>query len=87
MRNNSTGPSAQHLDGGGSERRSSLFDPFTYDLCQGQLGLEDWSCTDNVLNDYLDFLWGIAGEPPVSGNGIDREGGDRIKISPISSGM
>ena len=57
-RNNSTGPSAQHLDSGDSERRSSLFDPFTYDLCEGQLGLEDWFCTGNVLNDYLDFLGG-----------------------------
>ena len=30
---NNTGPSAQHLDGGGSEGRSSPFDPFVYDLC------------------------------------------------------
>ena len=37
-RNNNTGPFAQHLDGGGSEERSSLFDLFAYDLCQGKLG-------------------------------------------------
>ena len=38
-------PSAQHVDGGGSEGHSNPFDPFTYDLRQRQLGLEDWSCT------------------------------------------
>ena len=40
---NNTGPSAQHLDGGGSEERSSPFDPFVYDLYQGSLDLGDWS--------------------------------------------
>ena len=35
---NSTGPSAQHLDGGGSEGRSRLFDPFVYDLCSSISG-------------------------------------------------
>ena len=63
---NNTGPSAQHLDGGGSEGHSSPFDPFVYDIYQGQLGLGDWSCTDNAMDKYLDFLAGGAGDLPVS---------------------
>ena len=63
---NNTGPSAQHLGGGGSEGHSSSFDPFVYDIYQGQLGLGDWSCTDNAMDEYLDFLAGSAGDPPVS---------------------
>ena len=69
---NNTGPSAQHLDGWGSEGRLNLFGPFAYDLSQGQPGLGDWSCTDNVMDEYnLDFLAESAGEPPVSDAGID----------------
>ena len=48
---NNTGPSAQHLGGGGSEGHPSPFDPFVYDIYQGQHGLEDyWSCTDNAMD-------------------------------------
>ena len=68
---NTTGPSTQHLDGGGSEGRSSPLDPFAYDLCQGQLDLDDLSCPDNVMDEYLDFMAGSAGERPVSDAGID----------------
>ena len=60
-----TGPSAQHLGGGGSEGHSSPFDPFVYDIYQGQLVLGDWSCTDKSMDEYLDFLAGSAGDPPV----------------------
>ena len=35
---NNAGPAAQHLDGGGSEGRSSPFDPFVYDLCSSISG-------------------------------------------------
>ena len=68
---NNTGPSAQHLGGWGSEGRSSPFDPFAYHIYQGQLGLVDWSCTDNAMDEYLDFLAGSAGKPSVSDAGID----------------
>ena len=37
-RNNNTGPFAQHLNGEGSEERSSPFDLFAYDRFKGQLG-------------------------------------------------
>ena len=63
---NNTGPSAQHLGGGGSEGHPSPFDPFVYDIYQGQLGLGDWSCIDNAKDEYLDFLAGSAGDTPVS---------------------
>ena len=64
--------------GGNMNRISPLFSPYPS---------WDWSCTGNVLDDYLDFLGGSAGKPPVSEAGIDRDGGDRRKISPILSGM
>ena len=70
-RNSNTGPSGQHLDGGGSDGRSSPFDPFAYDCCQGQLGLGGWSCTYNVMDEYLVFVTGSAGDPPESDAGID----------------
>ena len=71
VRNCNTGPSAQHLDGENSGGRSSPFDPFAYDVCQGKLGLGDWSCTYNILDEYLAFVARSAGEPPVSDAGID----------------
>ena len=63
---NNTGPSAQHLGGGGSEGHSSPFGPFVCDIYQGQLGHGDWSCTDKAMDWYLDFLAESAGDPPVS---------------------
>ena len=63
---NNTGPSAQHLGGEGSEGHSSPFDPSVYGIYQGQLGLGGWSCTDNAMDEYLDFLAGSARDPPVS---------------------
>ena len=63
---NNTGLSAQHLGGGGSEGHSSPFDPFVYDIYQGQLGLGDWSCTDNAMDEYLDLLAGSARDPSMS---------------------
>ena len=54
--NTNRGSSSHQHDGGGSEGHSSFFDPYACDLSQGQLSLGDWSCTDDVMNDYLDFL-------------------------------
>ena len=78
-RNNSTGPFAQYLHGEGSEERISPSELFAYGRFKGQLGharsnsygVGYWSCTDNVMNNYLDFLEGSGGEPPVSDVGID----------------
>ena len=68
---NNTGPSTQHLDGGGSEGHSSPTDPFVYDLYQGPLDLGGWSCTDDDMDEYLDVLARSTGEPPVGDAGIN----------------
>ena len=68
---NKTGSSAQHLDGGDSQGRSSPFDPFAYDYCHGELGLGDWFYKYDFMDEYLDFLAGSAGDPPVRDTGID----------------
>ena len=62
--NSNRGSSPHQHDGGGSEGYSSLFDPYDYDVSKGQLSLGDWSSTDDVMNDFLVFLGGSAGEPP-----------------------
>ena len=62
--NSNRGSSPHQHDGGGSEGHSSLFDPYDYDVSKGQLSLGDWSSTDDVMNDFLVFLGGSAGEPP-----------------------
>ena len=41
--NSNRGSSTHQHDGGGSEGHSSFFDPYAYDLSQGQLSLGDWS--------------------------------------------
>ena len=60
--NTNRGSSSHQHDGGGSDGHSSFFDPSACDLSQRQLSLGDWSCTDDVMSNYLDFLGGSAGE-------------------------
>ena len=62
--NSNRGSSPHQHGGGGSEGHSSLFDPYDSDVSKGQLSLGDWSSTDDVMNDFLVFLGGSAGEPP-----------------------
>ena len=54
---NSTGPSAQHLDGGGSEGRSSPFDPFVYDLCSSISGNRTISRQLNGCDFFPNDFW------------------------------
>ena len=68
---NNTDLSTQHLDDGGNEEHSSPMDPFVYDLYQGPLDLGGWSCTNDDMDEYLEFLPRSAGEPPVDDAGID----------------
>ena len=62
--NTNRGSSSHLHGGGGSEGHSSFFDPYACDLSHGQLSLGDWSCTDDVMSSYLDFLGGSASERP-----------------------
>ena len=69
--NNNTDPSTLHLDDGGNEEHSSPMDPFVYDLYQGPFDLGGWSCTDDDMDEHIQFSPRSAGEPPVGDAGID----------------